>query len=211
MARDDWFRNNDWNADVESGFFSKLKRTRNKAQYLRIQACILASRHPRVALRLLDEYFALGENFDEAQAHVDRAHAHLSLGEVDNAIAAYESALAVEEQRPNLRTNAYILLPFVISLHHVNPRYDQAEQLLHKHKDRLTFPVDHFMWHAAQALIGADLRKSAEAKIHAHLALEQSAKDHSGFRHHADVGLVGNDYESLRRQLAKIRGGSDGC
>lgn len=205
MARDDWFRNNDWNADVESGFFSKLKRARNKAQYLRIQACILASRHPSVALRLLDQYFALGENFDEAQAHVDRAHAYLSLGEVGNAISAYEAALAIEGYRPNLKTNAYILLPFTISLHHVKSRYGQAEQLLHKHKDRLTFPVDHFLWHAAHALIGADLGKSAEAKSHAQLALEESAKDHSGFRYHADLGLVGNDYESLRRRLTKIR------
>lgn len=56
MARGDWFRNSNWNDAIETAFFAKLRRARSKAQYLKIQACTLAEKHPEVALRLLDQY-----------------------------------------------------------------------------------------------------------------------------------------------------------
>ena len=49
------FSNSEWNPEVEAHFFAKLKRARDKAQYLRIQACSLAKTQPRVALMLLNE------------------------------------------------------------------------------------------------------------------------------------------------------------
>lgn len=99
----DWFRNTTWNDTIERTFDEKLGRARKRDQYLRIQACTLAHSHPEVALRLLDRYFALNDDFDHAQAHVDRATALLSLGRVDEALAAYEAALARESAFPNLR------------------------------------------------------------------------------------------------------------
>ena len=98
MARDDWFRHTDWNAEIEAAFFEKLRRARDKKQYLRIQASTIAGRKPEVALRLLEEYFGLGDHFDQAQAHADRASACLALGDIEHAIAALEAALAREEQ-----------------------------------------------------------------------------------------------------------------
>jgi hypothetical protein len=53
----DWFRNTSWDAKIENAFSKKLARARGKRQYLRIQASILASRCPEVALRLLDDGF----------------------------------------------------------------------------------------------------------------------------------------------------------
>ena len=44
MSKEDWYRNTEWNDQIESEFESRLKRSRgnhNKAQYLRIQASYL--------------------------------------------------------------------------------------------------------------------------------------------------------------------------
>jgi hypothetical protein len=202
MARDDWFRHTDWNAEIEYAFFEKLRRARDKKQYLRIQASTIASHKPEVALRLLDEYFALGDHFDQAQGHADRASAYLALGDSVRAIAALEAALAREEQYARLLTYAYLDLPFLVASQRIESRYKQALELLERHKARLTFPVDHFRWHAAFALILSASAQASSAREHARLALAAAQNDHSGFRYHPGVGLVGTKYEDIREQLS---------
>ena len=203
MARDDWFRHTEWNADIEAAFFEKLRRARDKKQYLRIQASTIARYRPEVALRLLESYFELGDHFGIAQAHVDRASAYLALGETEHAVAAYEAALAREQQFPQLLTMAYLDLPFLIATRGITSRYEQALQLLQQHRSRLTFPVDHFRWHAAHALILSALREAERAREHAKLALDAAAQDHSGFRYHPDLGVVGDSYADIRHQLSR--------
>jgi len=73
-----------------------LRRARRKEQYPRIQASTPARSHPEVTLKLLDQYFDLPDDFNHAQPHVDRAIALLALGRVNDTIASYESALALE-------------------------------------------------------------------------------------------------------------------
>ena len=206
MAHDDWFRNAEWNSDIEAAFFAKLKRARDKSQYLRVQACTLASTHPRIALRLLDQYFALGDNFDAAQAHVDRATAFLSLGQVEDALASYEAALSVEAKKPNYQTQASLDLPFVIACQGIVARYEQALDLLDRHQPKLSFPVEYFRWHTSRALISGAVGVTAEAKAQARLALAAAEKDHSGFRYHPSVGLVGESYQQIRQRLASLAG-----
>jgi tetratricopeptide (TPR) repeat protein len=204
MSRDDWYRNSEWSDAIEEAFFAKLRRARDKSQYLRIQASYLADRSPHVTLRLLEQYFALGSHFDHAQGYVDRATAHLSLGDIDSAIKDYESALATEATHPNLLTNAYIKLPFLVATSRRSDRYEQALKLLHHHKSRLTFPVDHFRWHAARALILSETNHPSDAKLHAKQALDAASKEHSGFRYHQSIGLVRDQYENLRSRLLQL-------
>lgn len=199
----DWFRNTIWNEAVERSFNEKLQRARRKEQYLRIQACTLASSHPEVALKLLDRYFSLKDDFDHAQAHLDRATALVALGRIDEAIESYDAALARESEFPNLQTQAYLHLPYLIATHGIRKKYGYAMQLLEKHKARLMFPVDHFHWHAACALIASAEHDAVAAKAHAQAALDAAALDHSGFRYHPTVGLVTEQYDGLVQKLKK--------
>ena len=202
MANDSWFRNTSWNEAIALAFEQKLKRARRKSQYLRIQACTLARSHPQVALDLLERYFALGDDFDQAQAHVDRATAYLALGEVDSAIQSYEAALEREQAFPNLRTGACLDLPYLIALNGLTDRFDQAMTMLSGSEELLMFPVDRFKHHAARATILAKSDPSA-ARLEARAALEAASLDHSGFRYHPTVGLVS---ERHAQALSKLRG-----
>lgn len=178
-----------------------MHRARRKEQYLRIQACTLARSHPEVALKLLDQYFSLKDDFDHAQAHVDRATALLALGRVSEAIGSYEAALAREAEFPNLQTQAYLDLPYLIATRCIRERYEYAIQLLERHAARLMFPVDRFRWHTAWALIAAEGHDAAAAKAHARHALDAAAREHSGFRYHPAVGLVTEQYDDVVKKL----------
>jgi tetratricopeptide (TPR) repeat protein len=197
----DWFRNTAWNEAVEREFNERLNRARRKEQYLRIQASTLASSHPEVTLNLLDRYFRMPDDFEHAQAHVDRATALLALGRIREAIESYEAALAREAEFPNLKTQACLDLPYLVATLGIREQYDRALQLLQTHAACLLFPVDQFRWHAAQAFIAADQRDRLGAKTHAGRALEAAGCDDSGFRYHPKVGLVGENYNAIIRQL----------
>jgi hypothetical protein len=197
----DWFRNKTWSEAIESRFKEKLRRARRKEQYLRIQASMLAPTFPDATLRLLDEYFALPDDFDHAQAHVDRATALLVFGRVDEAIGSYESALAREHEFPKLKTEAYIDLPYMIAQRSMRNRYARATELLRVHESRLMFPVDHFRWNAAQALISGDLGNTVAARAYARRALDAAMAENSGFRYHPSVGLVTDQYDGVIRKL----------
>jgi tetratricopeptide (TPR) repeat protein len=202
----EWYRNTSWNEVIEKSFNEKLRRARQKGQYLRIQACTLAPTHPEVALRLLDLYFGLPIEFDHAQAHVDRATAFLALGRINDAITSYEAALAREAVFPNLQTQAYLDLSYLISTCAIREQYNRALHLLQTHEARLTFPIERFLWHAAYALIAADLQDRRAAKFHAEQALKASQAEHSGFRYDASLGLVTEHYDGVIKKLEALIG-----
>jgi len=207
MGREDWYRNKEWNSDIESAFFAKLKRARDKSQYLRIQACTLADIYPEIALRLLDEYFLLPAAHDRAQAHVDKATSYLALDNVAQAISAYESALAREAEFPNSLTRAYIDLPYLIVSRELTAHYDRARELLSNHVQRLMFPVDHFKWNACQALLAKAQDQVPEATRYASAALDAAQKTSSGFQYHPTIGLVSNEYSEVLERLRTVSHG----
>ncbi len=201
MAIDEWFRNTTWNEDIALQFEAKLRRARRKEQHLRIQACMLTSSHPQIALALLDRYFEMPDDFDHAQAHVDRATAHLSEGHIEQAIASYEAALHRETQFPRLLTQAYIDLPYLIAMHNLENYYERAIEILETSQERLMFAVDHFKWNATQAFIAHARNNTSSAKIYAKAALSAADRDSSGFRYHPRVGLVQSSYEDVQSSL----------
>lgn len=204
MSSEDWYRNEKWSEEIESKFFEKLKRARRKEQYLRIQACTIAKRAPDLALSLLDQYFELSDDFDHAQAYCDMATAYIAKGEIENAINSYHKALDRESVFPNLKTDAYILYPLVIVENKFTNLYLSANEVLDEHQARLMFPVDHFRWHAAKAIIAAHSGYSEQAVNHAGQAFDAAQIKKSGFRFHQNLGLVGKEYKGVVNELRAI-------
>lgn len=204
MSSEDWYRNEKWNEEIESKFFEKLNRARRKEQYLRIQACTIASTKPDVALSLLKQYFELDNDFDHAQAYCDMATAYIAKGEIENAINAYGKALERELAFPNLKTDAYILYPMLIVENKFINLYQSASEVLDEHQERLMFPVDHFRWHAAKAIIAASFGSKELAAEHARMAFDAAKIKKSGFRFHQSLGLVGKEYKGVVSELRAI-------
>ncbi|MFT6735015.1 MAG: tetratricopeptide (TPR) repeat protein [Polaribacter sp.] len=204
MSNEDWYRNSTWSDDIESQFMAKLKRARRKEQYLRIQASYLAKTNPDVAIKLLAQYFELEDDFDHAQAYCDYAAAYLSLGDIEKAINNYALALEREKVFSNLLTDAYILYPMTVVKYGVISSYADADKILDENQERLMFPIDHFRWNAAKAIIENDRDNIKEASSHAEKALDAAEIKKSGFRFHQKLGLVGKEYTEIVNELRAI-------
>lgn len=208
MARDDWFRNKKWDAATEANFNSKLRRARDKAQPLRIQASYLQNIDPKAALALLDRYFALGNHFDIASALLTEAEAYLSLGEQEKALRSLEKALQRERDYPNVKTQAWSRFALLVAERKLDSLYDKALQVLQENPlSSLSFPVDGFLWNTAFALIADATGQRKHAAETAAKALEFAGVSRSGFRYHDDVGLVGERYDELKKALHRLVGG----
>jgi hypothetical protein len=117
---------------------------------------------------------------------------------------AHEAALAREEEFPNLQTQAKLNLPFLVATRGMERLYERALQLLAKSQSCVTFPVDHFRWHASKALILHARGKQKDAKVSACEALVWAEREHSGSRYHPTIGLVGREYEAADSKLQDL-------
>src|SRR5581483_1437593 len=106
----DWFRRTNWTPSAEADFFARLRRARDKSQYLRIQAVTLeaAGDYP-AALKLIDYYFDLhSEPIWNGTMHQCRASAHAAMGELDRAIAAFRASVEAERSPGGLKTDGWL-------------------------------------------------------------------------------------------------------
>jgi tetratricopeptide (TPR) repeat protein len=216
VAQDDWFRRGSWSAKDQAAFFARLSRSRSaqaKAQYLRIQAVHLEETGElpliRAALVLLDQ---LVEQWPEplqiAQARAQQASCRLKLGDLRGAVEAYRLALRAEAEFPNVRTNSAIDLSWLIAKERLASDYEEALAVLARCGDVL-FPVMRFRQHGAWALILAAQGRSAEAAVHARLALLAASATDSGLRYHRDLGLVSKTDREEIEQLRRIGGAAE--
>lgn len=204
MAQNDWFRNTTWNDEIEANFQQRLRRARDKSQYLRIQASYLAGIHPRVTLGLLDQYFSLGDHFDIAQAYVGKAQALMALGDLDGAISAYEAALERERLYPSLKTQAYLDFVCLVANRQIKPLYSRALDVLDSHKDRPIFPIDRYRANGARAILLQHFGLTREAREAANLAMAATRETQSGFRYHQKVGIVKHTDDAFGNRVARL-------
>jgi len=207
VSREDWYRNKDWNPEIESAFRSKLSRSRSsRPQYLRIQASCLAYSHPQAALTLIDEYFETGDKFDVPNAYCAMAGALLALGRVGDAVDAYKRALDWEEIHPRHLSTARIDLPKLIADCRLANEYGYALDILVTRAQPLDhqFPDTRYLWNGSNALIADELGRIAEAKEFAERALRAAAETQSPFRYHRTVGVVRDTTDEFGQRIKRI-------
>ena len=209
MARDDWYRNTDWNPAIEEAFNAKLARAREKSQYLRIQASMLARTHPMVALALIDRYFALDDHWDAASAYLCQFYAYTELGDQKQALTALQNALKREQDFPNLRTGVDLVFARLVATQGLDPLFGQALQVLDAMAQReadLLFPAHRYFWNGSRALILEAEGSRSEAIEAAKAAIRNADAQHSGLRNHPKVGLVENTDTVFHARLVRLAG-----
>jgi hypothetical protein len=199
MAKVDWYRNKKWDEEIEKEYFEKLKHARSQRdQYLVIQALTLVKCRPDVSLRLVDLYFeSRKDDYEDMRALLARAEAFLEQDNIDEAMAAFRAVLTREEEFPNHQSGTYVNYPYIVATRGIKLEYENALDVLNLHVNRLSFPLDHFKWHAAKALIMNDGKSAARA-------LEAAEVKKSGFRFHQNVGMVGKEHAETIKHLCKI-------
>lgn len=190
MASRDWFRNQDWSAEIAEAFEARLRRARQKDQYLYLQAFTLLRNHPRVSLALVERYFGLDERHHDASTRWVEAQAHCRLGDFHAAYQAYEAALEAERSSPGTVTGASLDYPYLLAMRDEVPLFDRALEVLALPQVRLVVPVSRFKFHASRALIFTHRGDRESARSEARLALEAASQTRSGFPDHPGVGLV---------------------
>lgn len=171
----EWYRNSDWNEEIEDKFFDKLSRARSQRdQYIVLQAIHLASAHPKVALRLIDFYFETrNDDFHDDRAQRAVATAHLALGGYEEALDNYLAILGGDDTKRDIFVGSPIEFAYLAARYKSEKHYSAALEQLSKTSPPEEQQFDpRFRYNAARALI---LKESgidpAAAKREAQIAL----------------------------------------
>jgi hypothetical protein len=191
MSDEDWYCNDTWNAEIEARFFEKLNRARfQRFHYIATQAHKLAESHPDVALRLLD---LEGPDWNPGT----RAKIMLGLGKISEAMSDYRMALDQEARRGNTHSHVHLTYALIVAERQISSDFADANAALDRYERHLAWPLEHFEWNAAKALL-------LNSVSHAREALEYAEVTSSGFRYHQKLGVVGKAQEPLIERLLEI-------
>ena len=206
MGREDWYRNTEWNPEIEQEFHSRLKRSRSQRdQNLVIQALTLAKHQPQKALELVEFFFETRTNdFEDMRAYLAGANAYIELNDLENTLEWYKKVLKREKECPKHLSTTYLDYPYLVAKEKIEAEYEHALEVLLENVDRPMFPSDHYQWNAALALITYEQGDKEKSMKHAALALEAAQIKKSGFRYHQNVGIVGKEYKNEIKELQKI-------
>lgn len=194
-----WYRNKDWNAEVEAEFEQRIARGRTqKAQHLMLQGQALIERHPDVAARLLERSIGCNDEFHLNQANCYLAMAQLALGNIEAALLAYEAALEAQLRVRFVQTSAPLDYAFAVAWFGRAERYPVALPILEAVQPSI-FPGANLQADSARALILADLGEAEEARGRAVTALADFPDIGDAEPEWAGVNLA-----ELRRRLESI-------
>jgi len=121
------------------------------------------------------------ERTELAAAAYQLATCHLTLGDTAAALQAFRRALQVEQEFPNVRTQAAIELPWVIATRGLESEYAEALSVLAA-CEPAPFPIMRYKLHGSLAVMLATTGRVAEAAEHARAALHAAQATESGMR-----------------------------
>ena len=210
MARDDWFRRTTWTSQDQTEFYARLARSRtafHRAQYARIQALTLfdAGGEPlvRAALGILERIFKeYPETSQLESAHLQAAQCHDELGDIAAAIRHFRLAIEAHAHSPNFHSGVNLDFPWFIVKHGLTAHFDEALSVVQN--AHLAFPIQQFKAATVRSRIALSRDDEPKARRFAHEALQAARATKSQFRHHQSLGLVGERYSHIVRELEEI-------
>ena len=212
----EWFRNIEWNKEIEDAFDLKLKRARgdySKAQYLRIQASYLLDSeiYGEVGVvlmkRLINDY--PNELFSVIFGHEQLGDFYFKAKQFD--LSEQEYTHVVKYYHNNTRSGtsgmADIKLADLILTTQQIEKYDFAYKLITRDfinsKGELGLNDDRYYYALIRALLSYRLKMIKDAKEYATLALDLSNITEPQFPRHKNVGIV-KAKEQERNELLEI-------
>jgi tetratricopeptide (TPR) repeat protein len=202
MKTIEWYRNEDWNEEIQEDFFAHLKRSRSeyhRAQYLRIQAFHLKGTNIKqnivVAKTLLEKCLLDYPNDSQrCQAYKTLAECKGFLGDIDGAIEDFRKAVNREFEYPGISCNSNTVFARFVTEQERQDLYDEVLGNLDKIKPReLVFPSQKYDAFFALAIIYEKKGGIELAKKFAKEAITELEKTSSGFSRHNLLGLVKKD------------------
>jgi hypothetical protein len=211
MASDDWFRNKNWNATIETEFEARLKRSRgafHKAQYLRIQASYLLNNPDRniqqVGLLLMNRMISSfpNEEFSITLGHEQLGDYYFKTGDFNKAEHLFRivtDRYKTKNTRSGTSAMADLKLAETILNSDQSNKFEEAYNLCKEHPvDELTFNSDKFYYAELMAHLCDKMNKTDEAKYFAKSALEISKITKPQFARHKTIGIPSASTNQLR-------------
>jgi len=217
-GKEDWYRNEKWNEDIEKVFEEKLKRARriySKGQYIVIQAqCLVRSNNPKlqkIGLELMDRVF---NDFpqDNKDTVYNSVRAAEDLGnyysEIDDLQKATKYYLEVIENPHNAHGNLansdvpLLYIDCVLKTDNTD-EYDKALSLF------IAFDIKELSFQSKYCLAGKvgaflydRLGNKSEVIGFAKLALESAQITEPMFKKYPNLGVVNATQEEIEKLIA---------
>jgi len=206
----EWYRKKGWGPKRREEFFTRLRRCRDKSEYVRVQAQeLLDTRSRRSHLGALELFELFLKEWPDdvmiSTVYDDMAQCFLRLGDLDKALEAYRKVFEILRHPPAVETPTPLDFGWLVATTPLPKLYGEALRVL-KEFPRDTFPIERYRSHSIQAFIYDARGQRASARKHARAALAETEIAHSGMRYHPTFGLVQSPnkkaYDKLRRLAA---------
>ncbi|MCM5664007.1 tetratricopeptide repeat protein [Galbibacter mesophilus] len=219
MSKEDWYRNTDWNDQIETDFEARLKRSRgnyHKAQYLRIQASYLldssTTENQKKGIQLIERVIN-----DYPEETFSTIHGNEQLGDYYLKNGNYEQAekhfrIVTDHYHSTTRSGtsglADLKLSETILLSDQEEKLQEAYKLSTSKFDEtggnLQLNDQKFYYATLMANLCLRMGEIEEASEYANLALQLSTITEPQFSRHKTVGIINADKNTIDK-LKKIK------